>query len=191
MQKVIDLKRFRRLLVFSTYKKYGFGFRFRVFNYRNVVGVSSQVEGEFHVLFGDWDEGKPEREIVFDVMVRRNIGMLFVFESSPGKYQFISPQVGIFLDHLHTAREMGAEKNFLNLSAIRGMFILRCSRKGGKDAPKCVAALVNPFAENVVLSRQHVLFLENYYGLKGVIPKDMNMIDGGELDVERYRTTNV
>ena len=135
--KILDIKPLRKLIVIKRVKaKSCFGFSFMVYDYRNVIGISSKVYKDWHVVFADYEKKKLNFKKFKEVMEKNNMCILCVIESSKGKYHLISPQCYDWLRALEISKELGAEKNYLSLSAVRGEFILRISKKGNKPEPK-------------------------------------------------------
>ena len=188
--RIIDLKGQRRLVVLERVRaKNAFGFKFFIYKYRNVIGISSKVYKDWHVVFGDYDKSRINSKLVEKVMHENNMCVLLFLESSKGKYHFISPQCYDWFRALSISRELGAEQNYLSLSALRGEFILRISRKGSKPVPRVVKIFQNEYAHNVLLNKPHLNFLRIYHKVE--IPIAHAQLIGKRLKVERYRTTNV
>ncbi|MEM5802825.1 MAG: hypothetical protein QXO57_02605 [Candidatus Aenigmatarchaeota archaeon] len=199
---IIDIPRFHILLSSSVFFEHGFGINFRIFRYANVISIGSKVNGNNHVLFGDYEKKLTKNRLkkIREVMLKRNVFMLCFFESSKNKYHFISPQVFDFLDAIHIAKELGAERNYLSLSATREEFILRISRKGKKGQPIVYKVITNPNAfltTEVKVAKKHYVFLQKFYKLKDLdyffeknLLENVKMING-VFEVEKYRTTNL
>lgn len=196
MRLQLDFKRIKTILTVVAKNKNGIKFSFAVYPYANVISIGSAVKQDDktigHVVFGDYEKRltKKRRAFITDYITKNNIGMILFFRSSRDKLHFIIPQVfESYLECLHHAHKLGAEQNYLTISATRGEFVLRLSRKGAKDEPRFKEALINnsihPF-----LSKPHVDLITKFYNLD----KQMfNMYPtlGDALETEFYRTTNV
>jgi hypothetical protein len=192
MQLIFDAKRLHLLFVFRVYTKNGFGIQFRIFNYRNVIGISSKVKGDNHIILGDFEKKLTTSNInkLIDAMVRNNVAVLFILKSSKGgKYHFESPQIFSWLDALRISKELGAEKNYLSISSVRGEFIVRISKKGKKNEPLIYRIIRNPNAFNPIYSEKHVKQLELFHKYNHEIINGKKT-EGGFI-CEKYRTTNI
>lgn len=191
MQLMYDAKIFRKLFVVNLQNSHGLGFSFYIFNYRNIIGLSSLVDKNKHVIFGDFEKRltKKRMDRIKSVMIANNIALLCFFKSSKEKYHFISPQVYDWLDAIRISTELGAEKNYLSISSVRQEFILRISRKGNKGEPKPYKIITNPYAKDVVFSNPHCHFLKVFYNLNDNFLKQKML--GKDMTCERYRTTNL
>jgi hypothetical protein len=178
------------LFVMKIFSGHGFGINFAVYPYRNVIGISSKA-GKRHVIFGDYERRLNARKIR-DAMDRNDIGLLFFFKSSEGRYHFISPQMFEWLDALRISKELGAEKNYLSISSVRGEFILRVSKKGIKGEPVLDRVFTNGHGRNkrFLLSGAHSNFLEKFYGIDRCYFNNSAMMPT-RLTCEKYRTTNL
>ena len=185
---VIDFK--RRLLVFRIFnEKNRLGFNLLVFPYRNVLGISSGKRKS--CVFSDFEKKLTEYRIrkIKGIMIKENMALLSIFQSSKDKYHFISPQIYDWLTALRISQELGSEKNYLSISSVRQEFILRITKKGSKDEPNLVKTIENMDASDVLFSSSMMKFLKFYYGvtLKFINPKYYK----DNLIVEKYRTTNL
>jgi hypothetical protein len=194
MQLIYDNKMLNKLFVFKAYSEKGIGLQFRIFNYRNVLGFSSHVKGDKHVVLGDFEKKitKSWEKKIKEVMIDNNMALLCFFKSSPGKYHFYTPQVFDWLDAVKISKSLGAEKNFLSISAVREQFILRISKKGKKDEPVLMRIFHNEFADKskIVYSKGHSHLLEMFYKLDKKYVDSFEKIGKG-VEYEKYRTTNV
>ena len=188
MRKQFSFELGKNMFVFRITKSHGLVFSFSVYPFRNVIGISSKVDEDRHALFGDYEK-ELDYQHIQEAMVRNNVAYLCFFLSSPGKYHFMSPQVFSWLDSLNASKDLGAEKNYLSISAVRQEFILRISKKGKKDEPYPVVIFKNDLARNISYSSAHLDFMRVFYGLDHTFT-NIEIVKS-DLKVEKYKTTNI
>lgn len=174
-----------------------FAMKLSIYRYALVFGLTNKVRHEkkdYFMSFGDYeDEPLPVlynkiRKVIDD----HKLGMVLVFESSLNKYHFIAPKMlDSFAESIHISKELGSHKEYLNYSALKGLFALRLTRKHHKDEPKLVGVIFGTKLEKeAMVSIDFIRLMELNYNFNKNNFELFKQVDA-PIEFTKYNTYNL
>lgn len=173
-----------------------FSTKFSIYRYALVFGLTNRVKVDgksCFMSFGDYED-KPLKDLYRAIRKKvddEKLGIVFIFQSSKGKYHFLAPKLlDSFAESIHVSSVLGSHKEYLNFSALKGLFALRLTKKHHKDEPKMIGVIFGTKTEGIRISSDFVNLMKLNYGFH---PSNFDLFNivPSELEFTKYNTYNL
>lgn len=168
-----------------------------LYRYVMIFGLTNKIryqKKDYYMVFGDY-ENEPIDEL--KIKIRKAIddhklNMVLIFQSSKDKYHFIAPKMlDSFAESIHVSKELGSHKEYLNFSALKGVFALRLTRKHHKDEPELIGCIFGTkIDKEAMVSADFVRLMELNYRFNENNFDFFKRVDA-ELEYTKYNTYNL